>query len=236
MTTLAAVRGIENLGPAGRRATVDVANSLGINPDWLVAVMSFESAGSFDPRKKNALSGATGLIQILPSTASKLGYTISQLERMSQEEYIRGPVFKYLADKGRMSSLDDVYLAVFYPAAMRQPNSFVVATRGQKAYEQNRGFDSQETGQITKGAIVSTIHGVYNSSQNKPRVEVPGPDFLEPSSSLPQLDTSPILSSTGEPEASQDNTSNENFTSPTLPQKNCWDDVFNIAKGIWDRL
>lgn len=232
MTTLAAVRGIENLGPAGRRATVDVANSLGINPDWLVAVMSFESAGSFSPKKKNALSGATGLIQILPSTAAKMGYTISQLERMSQEEYIRGPVFKYLADKGRMSSLDDVYLAVFYPAAMRQPNSFVVASRGQKAYEQNSGFDPQGTGQITKGAIVSTIHGVYNSAQNKPRVEVPGSDFLELFSSLLPPDTLLINSSTTEPEASPDNMSDENSTSQTLPLLSFCANPLKFIKGL----
>src|SRR5438445_13593014 len=109
--TLAAVRGIENLKPAGRRALVDVANSLGFNPDYLAAIMSFEGAGTFDPKKKNAAgSGATGPLQIMPTTAGLLGYTIPQLEQMSQEEYIRGPVFKYLQPyKNHILLIDNAY-------------------------------------------------------------------------------------------------------------------------------
>lgn len=176
--TLAAVRGIENLTPAGRRATVDVAKSLGIDADWLATVMSFESAGTFSPSKKNAAgSGATGVIQFLPSTAGRLGYTISQIASMSQETQIRGPVYQYLKGHGKLKSLDDVYLAVFYPAAIGQSNDWVVASRGSKVYEQNKGFDTSDSGVIRRGDIVGTIRGVYNASQSKPRVDVPAAEL-----------------------------------------------------------
>ncbi len=173
--TLLAVRGIENLSPSGRRATVDVARSLGFDPDYLATVMSFESAGSFDPKKKNvAGSGATGLIQFMPSTAERLGYTTAQLATMSQEEQIRGPVWKYFSTFGKLSTLDHVYLAVFYPKFMYLSDDTVVATAGDgsKVFEQNAGF-SQDGNTIRRADIVRTIRSVYNAAQGKSRVTVP---------------------------------------------------------------
>jgi hypothetical protein len=234
--TLLAVRGIENLSPAGRRAVVDVARSLGVDPDWLATVMAFESAGTFSTSKKNAAgSGATGLIQFMPSTAGNLGYTITQLAAMSQEEQIRGPVFKYFANKGHLKSLDDVYLAVFYPSAIGMPDSHVIASEGSKVYEQNAGFDPNHTGQITKGAIVSTIHGVYNAAGGR-RVDVPDSPFSSPSSSSPDSVLLPSELSIGGQEEVPAELSSENSTLPIQPLKNCWGDVLDLAKGIWERL
>jgi len=200
MASLLKVRGIENLSDAGKRAVIDVANSLGINPDWLVTVMSFESAGSFDPGKKNAAgSGATGLIQFMPTTAGLLGTSTAQLAQMSQEEQIRGPVYQYFKNHGRLGSLEDTYLAVFYPSAIGKPDDYVVGEQGSKVYEQNKGFDTRGTGQITKHMITSTIRNVYNAASGA-RVEVPG---ASPFGDTPFTSDSSELqatqSSTGEP-------------------------------------
>ena len=45
------------------------------NPDFLLACMAFESGMSFCSSIRNAASGATGLIQFMPSTARGLGTT-----------------------------------------------------------------------------------------------------------------------------------------------------------------
>lgn len=180
--TVAGYAGIEQLGPDGIRALSDVADSLGINPDWLGAVMKFESG--FVKDVKNKFSGATGYIQFMPSTAGKLGTTTTQIAAMSPSEQIRGPVYQYLVGfKGRMKSLEDTYLAVFFPAAMGKDDSYVVgrrdATGFEKAvYDQNAGFDSGKTGQITRGMIVGTIRAVANAAKSRPRIPIPAPTML----------------------------------------------------------
>lgn len=175
--TLLAVPGIERLSPAGRRATVDVARLLGADPDDLVTVMRFESAGSFDPAKRNPFSGATGLIQFLPSTAEHLGTSVAELARMSQDAQIRGPVYKYLAGfRGSLGSLERLYLAIFYPAAMGLSDDAIVFRAGEPGYEQNRGFDRQNSGVIRRGDIVATIRAVKASAGGQ-RVDVPAASF-----------------------------------------------------------
>ncbi len=211
MTTLLKVRGIENLGDAGKRAVVDIAGKLGINPDWLVTVMSFESAGSFDPGKKNAAgSGATGLIQFMPSTAKTLGTTTAGLAAMSQEEQIRGPVYDYFKGwNGHLKDLEDTYLAVFYPAAIGKPDDYVVGTEGSAVYAQNKGFDTAGTGQITKHMITSTIRNVYNAA-NGARVEVPGESPFGDTLSMPESsDSQATPLSIGESEGSSTEQSEE---------------------------
>ena len=61
-----------------------VAQRLGIREGDLYAVMHFETGGSFSPAEKNmAGSEATGLIQIMPTTAPGLGTTTEALAGMS---------------------------------------------------------------------------------------------------------------------------------------------------------
>ena len=59
----------------------------------LMACMAFESGETFSPSIKNAAgSGATGLIQFMPSTAVGLDTTTAQLAQMTateQLEYVR---------------------------------------------------------------------------------------------------------------------------------------------------
>ncbi len=78
------------------KAVVDVADSLGARADDLAAVIWFESGRTFRPDARHPTSGATGLIQFMPSSAQRLGTTTEQLARMTAEQQLRGPVREYL--------------------------------------------------------------------------------------------------------------------------------------------
>ena len=46
-----------------------ISQKLDIDPNWLMAVMNLETGGTFSPSIQNKSTGATGLIQFIPSTA-----------------------------------------------------------------------------------------------------------------------------------------------------------------------
>ena len=65
-----------------------IAVDLGCNPDFLMAAMAFETGETFSPSIRNPQSGATGLIQFMPSTAKALGTTTNDLATMSAEDQL----------------------------------------------------------------------------------------------------------------------------------------------------
>ena len=136
---------------AFRDRVIGIAAELGTDPDFLMAAMAFESGETFSPSIKCAAgSGATGLIQFMPSTATGLGTSIAVLAAMSPEEQL-DYVLKYLHPyKNRIGSLEDLYMAILKPAAIGKPDSFVVFKGGTRAYEQNSGLDANKDGQVTK--------------------------------------------------------------------------------------
>jgi hypothetical protein len=144
------------------------AKAIGIPVDWLATVISFETGGTFSPSVQNkAGSGATGLIQFMPSTAAALlkvkdpQLARFMTSRMSFKEQLTKMVVPYFKG-GTYKSLDDVYLKVFYPAAMNKPKDHVVGTAPSPVYSQNAGFDRDSKGYITKGDITRTINGVFD--------------------------------------------------------------------------
>lgn len=161
-----AVRGLASTTEAFRRKLVDVANRIGCNPDYLATIISFESAGSFSPSKKNAAgSGAVGLIQFMPSTALRLGTSTAKLAAMTAEKQL-DYVEKYFASfgRGRLKTLEDLYMAVLWPAGIGQTNDFVLWEEGSTAYQQNKGFDHAGTGAITKEQVSAAIRAVYTAA------------------------------------------------------------------------
>ena len=100
---------------------VRVAKNVGISPSWLANVINFESKGG-NPQAKNPGSTATGLIQFMRDTATGLGTSVNDIYNMTGREQMVW-VEKYLAPyAGKMSSQEDVYMAVFYPAAIGKPD------------------------------------------------------------------------------------------------------------------
>lgn len=144
-------------GSAFKREVVRLAHDLGIDPSHLTAVMAFETGDTFDPAKRNPVSGATGLIQFMPATARELGTTTEALATMTALEQL---VFvrKYLARfSGRMRSLSDVYAAVLWPAAVAKADATVLFRSPSVAYQQNAGLDVNKDGTITKGEAAAKV-------------------------------------------------------------------------------
>lgn len=133
-----------------------------LDPNWLMACMAWESGESFAPDKKNmAGSGATGLIQFMPTTAKELGeYRKTQLSTatlaaMSAEDQLTWVYwyFRMQIDRhGPILNLEDCYMAILWPGAIGSPVSAPLWTKGKMptTYRQNAGLDSNKDGTITK--------------------------------------------------------------------------------------
>jgi hypothetical protein len=128
----------------------EVSNRLGIDPNWLMAIMYTESARTFSPSIQNSI-GATGLIQFMPSTARGLGTTTTELKNMSavdQLDYVE----KYLnVYKNKLKSYIDTYFAIFFPLAIGKPDNYVLQTSGLSSSliaKQNPLFNTNKDGKI----------------------------------------------------------------------------------------
>jgi len=144
---------------ANEQTQIDiVAHLLNIKPIWLENVMWIESR--LNPQAVNKVSGATGLIQFMPTTARALGTTTDELRAMDFEEQMQY-VYLYLKPyAGKMQSQVDVYLAVFFPSAIGKANSFVLQTNklsAQLIAQQNQAYDLNKDKQITKGEVAEAI-------------------------------------------------------------------------------
>lgn len=139
----------------------DIASKYGTSPAAILATMHFETGGSFSTGVKNAAgSGATGLIQFMPSTAKSLGTTteaLAKMDRIKQLEYVD----KYFAQtplrKNQENTVEDVYMSVLWPKAVGKPSDYVLFEKGTKAYEQNKGLDTTGKGYVTKADAAGKV-------------------------------------------------------------------------------
>lgn len=145
----------------------EIASNLNIDPNWLMAVMAFETGEAFKSYSRNPRSGATGLIQFIESTARDLGTSTAELARMSEIEQLDW-VEKYFNQyRNRIRNIDDAYMAVFWPAAIGRPGSFVLIdqTTRPNAYHQNRELDRNQDGKITKDEAAERVRRMYKIGQ-----------------------------------------------------------------------
>lgn len=143
---------VKNNKEAFLNKVVSISNQLGINPNWLMFVMYWESG--LNPAIRNKYSGATGLIQFMPATATALGTSVSALANMSNVEQL-DYVYKYYRPyAGHMNNLYDVYLVTFFPAALGKADNWVLQTSSLSPRiiaEQNPAIDLNKDKQITVG-------------------------------------------------------------------------------------
>lgn len=125
--------------------------------NWLMACMAFESGETFSPSVRNmAGSGATGLIQFMPLTASGLGTTTDALASMTAEQQL-AYVQKYFKPYARrINSLSDMYMAILLPKYIGQPDDSALFSGG-VAYRQNAGLDANKDGVVTKGEATAHV-------------------------------------------------------------------------------
>jgi spore coat assembly protein SafA len=145
-----------------RQKVREIADSLKTDPNYLMACMAFESAETFSPSIKNAAgSGAVGLIQFMPSTAQMLGTTSEELASMSAVEQLNYVEKYFKPSSGKLSTLDDVYMAILWPAAIGKPLDHVLFKRGDpehpRRYMLNAGLDFNEDGFVTKAEAADRV-------------------------------------------------------------------------------
>lgn len=137
-----------------------IADTLKLNPDDLMACMAWESGETFSASVKNAAgSGATGLIQFMPSTAKGLGTTTAALAKMSAEDQLSF-VYKYFRPySGRLRNLGDIYMAILWPKGVGQPDSYILWDKSSMptTFRQNSGLDLNKDGKITRAECLSKI-------------------------------------------------------------------------------
>lgn len=132
-----------------------VAYMLGYDPEWLMVVMNNESG--FDPGAVNPHSGATGLIQFMPETATWLGTSTGQLKSMTRNQQLDWILKYYQQWKKsgkKASNSTDLALITFYPYAVNQPDTYKIgseksAERASTISKQNPGLDIDNDGFIS---------------------------------------------------------------------------------------
>uniref|UniRef100_A0AAU8KU48 Lysozyme-like domain protein n=2 Tax=unclassified bacterial viruses TaxID=12333 RepID=A0AAU8KU48_9VIRU len=132
-----------------------VAKNIGVNPNDLAAVISFETGGTFSPSKRNPKSSATGLIQFMAGSGGTkgkyYGMTRDQFGALSFDEQMKY-VEKYFLDRSSRfragneakNTTGDVYGAV----------TGYGYKKGSREYELNKVWDSNKNGIIEKGEMV----------------------------------------------------------------------------------
>lgn len=107
----------------------EVCNALWVNPSHMLIVMRAESG--INPNLENQIAVREGrpwavwLIQFMPSTARWLGTSREALLGMSGIEQLEY-VYRYFEPYAwRLRSVEDLYKATFFPAAIGQPLSWV---------------------------------------------------------------------------------------------------------------
>lgn len=131
-------------------AILEGAKRLGVNPNDLAAVISFETSGTFSTNARNPGSSATGLIQFMEASDGKkdgkyYGHTRNQfgaLLPLQQMEY----VVKYLQGRGigPGAGVAEIYDAV----------AGYGYKRGTEAYRLNKVWDVNGDGVVAKGEAV----------------------------------------------------------------------------------
>ncbi len=148
------------------RKVRQVADELNVPAEWLMAVMHSESR--FDASVKNHKgSGATGLIQFMPTTAKDHAISTDKLRNLNHTEQM-DYVFDYLNSKrkqyGDYRSLTDLYLAILYPKARSGDFCYTLYAKPSKAYQMNSGLDEDKDGRVTVSDIDRRMRRIYKTA------------------------------------------------------------------------
>lgn len=158
----------ERAEPGFATALAEVAQRLGLDPNYIGAVMSLESG--FDPSATNPHGGATGLIQFMPDTATMLGTTTSALRGMSAVQQLRyvEAYYKRVGRGIRPDVAGDYYMATFMPSFIGSSADTVIASAGEPVYDENKILDATHDGVLTVGDVWSTIDARVAAARARP--------------------------------------------------------------------
>jgi hypothetical protein len=149
-----------HVSPVFRDRVRWIGETLKVDPNYLMACMAWESGESFSPSKRNmAGSGATGLIQFMPSTAVSLGTSTAKLAAMTAEDQLNY-VYKYFRPHaGKLNNLGDVYMAILWPKGVGKPDSYVLwdADESPTTFRQNAGLDIDKNRKVTRAECLRKV-------------------------------------------------------------------------------
>jgi hypothetical protein len=152
-----------------------LAKLMNVPEDWILLTFHSETAGTFSPSIQNPKSKATGLIQFLPDTAVSLGTTVSALAQMTHEQQMEYVIKYFIWFKGiwpKIKSASDVYLIVFYPAAIGRPCNYVLGSEENRVkiiYKQNSFIDTATSndGVLTRADFLEWFYQRYKSYEKQ---------------------------------------------------------------------
>lgn len=134
-----------------------ISSKLGIDPNWLMAIMKFESAGTFSPSKKNSI-GCIGLIQFCPDVAggnyktiNGKRYYLSDLAKMTALEQLDIVYEYYKPFTGDIKNYIDTYFVTLFPLAIGKIDDWVIQGAGVSAsafYKSNPAFNIVKDGKV----------------------------------------------------------------------------------------
>jgi hypothetical protein len=147
----------------GARVTVafkarlfEVAQNLGVDPNYLISAIAIETGETFSPSIRNP-NGATGLIQFTVATAAGLGTSTAELAAMTAVEQMDFVEKHFSPFKNMLETIEDVYMAILWPAAVGKANSTVLFSRPSVQYDRNSGLDTDKDGCVTKGEAAAVV-------------------------------------------------------------------------------
>jgi hypothetical protein len=165
---------------AFRAKMIRVADDIGMDPNALAAVIMFETAGTASPSIRNPGGSATGLIQFIAPTATRMGTSVEKLAKMSAVEQLDWVHKFFLPHKGKayMRTPSEVYAAVFCPSLIGRPMSTVVGRPNDSSvgpcgkYDTIWKMNPFSTGEFTKAQVVGWVDQALRDAENYPRIAV----------------------------------------------------------------
>lgn len=170
------IAGLSKTSVDFRRALRALSVRVDARLEDLALVISFESAGSFDPARENPTSHAVGLIQFLPSTLQHLGSSYEEARQMTAVAQL-SLVEKYFQPfKKPLRPLSRLYMAVLYPRMISEKESAILFKKGSTEYDQNENLDINKDGSIS---IQEATRRVSSMRHGKPFLLLFGDSLAE---------------------------------------------------------
>lgn len=152
-------------------AFIAFCTSLGI-ADQTVPLRCWSSESNNDPTAHNPNGDASGLFQLMPSTARGLGYPLltdphlAAYRALSVADQLTWAARYYAPWRPFLGTVSGFYLSTFLPAQCQladQPDAVVCGLQGPYAwaYGPNKGFDVGGRGSITVQDLVNATERQY---------------------------------------------------------------------------
>ncbi len=144
----------------------EVATRLNIVPDFLSAVIAFESG--YDANAVNKKTKARGLIQWMPSLAPA---GLAESSDIEQLEHVHDWFHRQQKNGKQFNTLADVYAGVFAPLYVSAPQNAVFYASPSNEYEMNSVLDTNKDGTITKSEAAEFPRKMLVSAQKRPKIK-----------------------------------------------------------------